>query len=428
MNYEETIQYLYDKLPLFSSLGKKAYKADLTNTLALCKYLDDPQKKLTTIHIAGTNGKGSVSSMLASVFQQCGYKTGLYTSPHLKDFRERIKVNGVMIDKKFIIDFTERIKKISEEIEPSFFELTFVMALEYFVHQKTEVCIIEAGLGGRLDSTNVITPLVSVITNIGYDHTDILGDTLEKIAFEKAGIIKKNTPVIIGEVLPETKNVFIQKAEEENAAITFAEDPLSIVSSLNIKDRLYVVLHDNQLKKDTGYSLDLTGFYQAKNLRTSITVMQQLKNNFVLKEPQIKFALAHVKELSGLHGRWDVISRSPLLVLDVAHNTDGIQQVVTQINNTSYKNLHIVFGMVKDKEIDKVLQLLPKDASYYFTRAQIPRALPEDELLQKAKAYNLIGESFPEVNLALKAATRKAFQDDMIIVCGSVFVVGEVNI
>ncbi len=428
MTYEETIQYLYNKLPLFSRLGKKAYKADLNNTLALCNYLDNPQKKLKTIHVAGTNGKGSVSSMLAAIFQQSGYKTGLYTSPHLKDFRERIKINGVMISKEFIIDFVDRIKSFSEQIQPSFFELTFVMSLEYFMHEKTDIAIIETGLGGRLDSTNVITPLISVITNIGMDHTDILGDTLEKIAFEKAGIIKQNIPVVIGEALPETKGIFIRTATEKNAPITFAEETFSIQSIQSNNQTLRVQLYDSMQKQSRSYSLDLAGLYQGKNVRTCITVMLYTKKYFAVKEDDIIYALSHIKQLSGLHGRWEVIHQNPLVVLDVAHNEDGIRQLVHQINNSIYKKLHIIFGIVKDKEIEKVLKLLPKEATYYFTKAQIPRALPQDELLLKAKEYNLKGNSYPEVNIALKRAMDKASAQDIIIVCGSVFVAGEVEL
>ena len=428
MNYEQTIHYLYNKLPLYSSIGIKAYKADLKNTIALCKHLGYPQNKIKTIHIAGTNGKGSTSHMLASVFQQNGYKTGLYTSPHLKDFRERIKLNGEMIPKDFAIDFVEKIKTFSEEINPSFFELTFVMALEYFAQQKVDIAIIETGLGGRLDSTNVITPELAIITNIGFDHMDILGDTIAKIAGEKAGIIKHDVPVVIGETTPETKSIFQQAAKEKNAPIFYAEENYKIIHSGADGEKLVAQIFDINKKTETKYSLDLIGLKKLKNLLTVLTTIDRLKNKFLLKEESIKKGLSHVKDISGLHGRWEIIHRKPLIVLDVAHNVDGIRQLVNQINNSLFQKLHIVFGIVKDKEIEKVLELLPKNATYYFTKAQIPRALPENDLLERAQKFNLKGCSCDEVNKALKAAMDKAYEEDMIIVCGSVFVVGEVNL
>lgn len=428
MNYEQTIHYLYNKLPLFSSIGIKAYKADLNNTIALCKYLGNPENKIKSIHIAGTNGKGSTSHMLAAVFQQNGYRTGLYTSPHLKDFRERIKLNGQMIPQDFVIDFVEKTKAFSEGINPSFFEVTFVMALEYFADQKVDIAIIETGLGGRLDSTNVITPEVSIITNIGFDHMDILGDTLSKIAGEKAGIIKQRIPVVIGETTAETKTIFTDKAEEKDAPIFFAEEQYEIIAATPANELLQVQMLHNADTQTNTYELDLTGFYQAKNLRTVLTSVDAIKNTFSLQQQNIKSALSHVKNSTGLHGRWEVIRRNPTVVLDVAHNVDGIQQVINQVKNTFYENLHIVFGMVKDKEIEKVLEILPKNALYYFTRAKIPRALSETELLQRAQKFNLKGSSYDDVNKALKAAIDNAFEEDVIIVCGSVFVVGEVNL
>jgi dihydrofolate synthase/folylpolyglutamate synthase len=428
MNYEQAVHYLYNKLPMFTRMGAKAYKADLTNTIALCTSLGNPQNKIKTVHIAGTNGKGSTSHMLAAIFQKCGYKTGLYTSPHLKDFRERIKVNGEMITENFVTEFVEATKSFSEEINPSFFELTFVMAVEYFVQCNVDIAIIETGLGGRLDSTNVITPEVSIITNIGYDHTDILGDTLEKIAFEKAGIIKEKVPVIIGETKFETKRVFLDKAEEKNAPVFFAQEKYKVVSANYLNEKLLLEVNDVGKNSVSGYLLDLPGLYQAKNFLTVLTATDILKENFSLTDTNIKQAVDHVKKLTGLHGRWEIISRHPLIILDVAHNVDGIQQLVNQIQISSYNNLHIIFGMVKDKEIEKVLALLPKQASYYFTRAQIPRALPENELLERADKFHLKGNAYSEVNEALEAARNNASADDLIIVCGSVFVVGEVNV
>lgn len=427
MTYEQTIHYLYRKLPLYSQLGIRAYKADLTNTLALCEMMGNPQNKIKTIHIAGTNGKGSVSHILSAIFQQCGYKTGLYTSPHLKDFRERIKVNGKMISKKFVSYFVQKTKSFSEQINPSFFELTFVMALQYFAEQHTDIALIETGLGGRLDSTNVITPQLSVITNISYDHTDILGNTLDKIAFEKAGIIKNNVPVVIGETTDETKNVFIAKANECNSPIVFAEEQFKVVKTKFNNHSLEVELKNNSSGKNNSFKLDLNGIYQQKNLRTVLTAIDVLKKTFSLQDENISYALSHVKKLTGLHGRWEIIHHSPLVVLDVAHNADGIEQVTKQINTTKHHCLHIIFGMVKDKDPQPVLALLPKNATYYFTKAHIPRALPEDELMQKAAAYQLYGNTYASVNEALKAALTRSLHDDLIIVCGSVFVVGEVD-
>lgn len=427
MTYEQTIHYLYRKLPLYSQLGIRAYKADLTNTLALCEMMGNPQNKIKTIHIAGTNGKGSVSHILSAIFQQCGYKTGLYTSPHLKDFRERIKVNGKMISKKFVSYFVQKTKSFSEQINPSFFELTFVMALQYFAEQHTDIALIETGLGGRLDSTNVITPQLSVITNISYDHTDILGNTLDKIAFEKAGIIKNKVPVVIGETTDETKNVFIAKANECNSPIVFAEEQFKVVKTKFNNHSLEVELKNNSSGKNNSFKLDLNGIYQQKNLRTVLTAIDVLKKTFSLQDENISYALSHVKKLTGLHGRWEIIHHSPLVVLDVAHNADGIEQVTKQINTTKHHCLHIIFGMVKDKDPQPVLALLPKNATYYFTKAHIPRALPEDELMQKAAAYQLYGNTYASVNEALKAALTRSLHDDLIIVCGSVFVVGEVD-
>jgi len=427
LTYEESIHYLYDKLPLFSRSGAKAYKADLKNTLALCHFLDNPQNKIKTVHIAGTNGKGSVSHILAAIFQENGYKTGLYTSPHLKDFRERIKINGRMIEEAFLVDFVEKTKVFSEKIQPSFFELTFVMALDYFFEQNVDVAIIETGLGGRLDSTNVITPLLSVITNISFDHTDILGDTLAKIAYEKAGIIKPTIPVVIGEAVPEIKTVFEHKAKETNSILCFTENEYEIVATRYDIKYLEIETISKKSGEKNQYHLDLNGFYQQKNLLTVLTAVELLKKNFMFTEEKIKSALSHVKKITGLEGRWEVIHENPVVVLDVAHNEDGIRQLVHQIDQSKFDQLHIIFGMVKDKDPDKVLSQLPATAKFYFTKAQIPRALPEEELQQKANQYQLKGAAFPDVNQALKAALDKASEKDMIIVCGSVFVVGEVE-
>jgi dihydrofolate synthase/folylpolyglutamate synthase len=413
---------------MFSRNGAKAYKADLKNTWALCDYLGNPQNKIKTIHIAGTNGKGSVSHMLAAIFQENNYKTGLYTSPHLKDFRERIKINGNMITESFLIDFVEKTKAISEEIKPSFFELTFVMALDYFTSQKVDVAIIETGLGGRLDSTNVITPLLSVITNISFDHMDILGDTLAKIAYEKAGIIKQTVPVVIGESIPETKTVFINKAEETHSSIFFAKEKFEILSSEYDIKYLQLEILDKETQQENNYRLDLNGIYQEKNILTVLTSIELLKKDFLLKEEKIKDALSDVKKRTGLFGRWEIIQEKPIVALDVAHNEGGIRQLLNQIKKSKFKDLHIVFGMVKDKDLKKVLEQFPKNATYYFTKAHNPRALSEQELKEKAAQYQLNGDSFPDVNKALEAALSNASEKDLIVVCGSVFVIAEVNV
>ena len=428
MNYEETIDYLYRALPMFSRTGAAAIKKDLTNTRILCQKAGDPQNTFKSIHVAGTNGKGSVSHMLAAVLQTAGYTTGLYTSPHLKDFRERIRVNGSMIEEDFVVSFTEKKIPLIETIEPSFFEITVVMAFEYFAARQVDVAVIETGLGGRLDSTNVITPVLSVITNIGMDHMNILGDSLAQIAFEKAGIIKTNVPVVVGETLPETKPVFETIAKEKKSPLVLAEKEWYADDHKYGKQELVVELvHALRNDKQTIH-LDLTGIYQLKNLVTALTSIDQLKKaGWQIPEKAIMEGLRNVKALTGLHGRWEVIHHHPLVVLDVGHNEDGIKQITAQLELMSYHNLHIVIGMVKDKEIEKVMQLLPKEASYYFTKAQTPRAMPEDQLAAIAAGYGLTGHHFLSVNTALQNAVGHARKDDLILVCGSVFVVGEVE-
>jgi dihydrofolate synthase / folylpolyglutamate synthase len=428
MTYQQTVDYLFTRLPMFSRTGADAYKADLTNTIALCDFLSNPQNDFKCIHIAGTNGKGSTSHMLAAILQEAGYKTGLYTSPHLKDFRERIKINGEMIPEDVVVDFTERTKDITEKIQPSFFELTVGMAFEYFAQQKVDIAIIETGLGGRLDSTNIITPLLSIITNIGYDHMNILGDTLEKIAAEKAGIIKPGIPVIIGAMLPEIKQVFETTAAEKNAPLYHAAELKQVTGWEYVQHKLKVDIVSPHSADMKSYLLDLPGIYQTKNLPAVLVAVELLhKEGFVITDTQLHKALAAVKHLTGLHGRWEMIQENPKVVLDVGHNEDGIKAILQQLELTNFHHLHMVTGMVKDKDVDAVLSLLPKHASYYFTQAAIPRALPAVELLQKAIEYGLNGEAFSEVNIALTAAKTAAAKDDLILVCGSVYLVGEVN-
>ena len=428
-SYQETIDYLFTRLPMFSRIGPAAFKKDLTNTIAICSALGQPEEKFRSVHVAGTNGKGSVSHMIAAILQCAGYKTGLYTSPHLRDFRERIKVNGRMVSEEFVVDFVNRTKEITEKTEPSFFELTVAMAFDYFASEKVDIAVIETGLGGRLDSTNIIRPEVSVITNIGWDHMNMLGDTLEKIAFEKAGIIKEQTPVVIGEVIPETKAVFENNADEKHAPVHYAQDS-RYVNSWNIGGHRLIVEVARAGEVDHRiYELDLPGIYQVKNLLTVLETCTILeKKGWDLNEKAIHDGLKQAKKLTGLHGRWDVIRTNPMVVTDVAHNIDGIKQLLEQVEVTSYQQLHLVFGMVKDKDIRSVLSLLPQTAFYYFTQAQIPRALPARELKESGNSLGLKGEAYANVNLALREAMSRAQEDDLVIVCGSVFVVGEINL
>ena len=428
MNYAATLHFLYQQLPMYSRIGAAAYKKDLTNIQALCHALHQPQKKFKSIHIAGTNGKGSTSHMLAAILQEAGYKTGLYTSPHLTDFRERIRINGEMITEDFVVTFVERIRQHINIIQPSFFELTVAMAFEYFAQQRVDIAVIEVGLGGRLDSTNIIDPILSVITHIGYDHVQMLGNSLPEIAFEKAGIIKLNTPVVIGAVLPETRPVFEKQATINNAPISFAQEKRYIADWKYEHHRLVVDVEDYHSNERKTYHPDLTGIYQTKNVLTVLEAAYQLRiQNFKLDDTIIAKALSQVKKTTGLHGRWEVIHQHPTVILDVAHNEDGIKQIVEQLELTDYDHLHIIIGMVKDKAIEKVLSLLPKTAAYYFTKAQIPRALSEKELAEIASVIGLQGYSFIDVNTAIQAALQHAQPKDLILVCGSVFLVGEVK-
>ena len=429
MTYQHTIEYLFSRLPMFSRIGAAAFKKDLTNTITLCEYLGNPHQKFKSIHVAGTNGKGSVSHMLAAILQTAGYKTGLYTSPHLKDFRERIKVNGEMISEDVVVDFTEKIKPLIEKIEPSFFEITVAMAFDHFAQQEIDIAVIEVGLGGRFDSTNIITPELSVITNIGWDHMNILGDSLEKIAFEKAGIIKKNIPVVIGETLPETKPVFEKISRQKNTSIFYASQKRNVIGWEWQKHELIVEVAETKKTDHKKYHLDLPGIYQGKNLLTVLEACAVLKDQqYNIDEKDISNGLQKTKRLTGLHGRWEIIHEHPTIVLDVGHNEDGIKQILQHIELTTHHELHIVIGLVKDKEVEKVLSLLPHPAHYYFTQAHIPRALAADILQAKAKSQGLEGEAYRDVNTAIKEAKTKAHRDDLILVCGSVFLVGEINV
>lgn len=428
MNYQEAIDYLYSALPIFSRTGAKALKIDLTNTRLICAHLGHPEKKFRTVHIAGTNGKGSVSNMLAAIFQEHGYKTGLYTSPHLHDFRERIRINGKMVPKRFVTRFVKHNQEFAAEVHPSFFELTFGMALDYFAKEQVDIAIIETGLGGRLDSTNVIMPELSVITNIGWDHTDVLGDTLPKIAFEKAGIIKPHIPVVIGETHPETAQVFREVAEERNSDIYFADKLLHVLDHQIKGKHLCTRVENVATGKRQWYQTDLIGDYQIKNLLTVLQSVQLLKKKFRLNSLKTVAALAKVTKLTGLTGRWQVIFQKPKVVLDVGHNREGIKEILHQLSYLHFRKLLIVTGMVKDKDHDAVLSLYPRDAIYFFCQAPIPRAMPAKELALLAGTYGLKGKHYSKVQTAVEAACKKADADDLILVCGSVYIVAEVDI
>lgn len=430
MNYQQTVDYLYQHLPMFTRVGAAALKNDLHNTLELCNLLDNPQHKFKSIHIAGTNGKGSTSHMLAAILQQAGYKVGLYTSPHLQDFRERIRINGQMVPEKFVVEFVEQMQDAIAGIEPSFFELTVAMAFHYFALEQVDVAVIEVGLGGRLDSTNVITPELSVITNISYDHMHILGNTLPEIAAEKAGIIKAGVPVVIGETQPAVQSIFTHKAAEMQAPLHFADQEW-LVQESNLNPThpgsgLQMQLLHKQQQQVKHITLGLSGQYQEKNIMTVLSAVKILQHSgWNIPDAALHDGLLHVKKLTGLRGRWEVMSENPLLVMDVGHNEAGIKEIMQQLRHTKYQQLHIVTGFVKDKAVDAVLPLFPATATYYFTKAQIPRALDEHLLAEMAAANGLKGHTYASVQEALQAAKQHAHKDDMILVCGSFFIVSE---
>jgi len=435
MDYQTALDYLYSQLPMFTRDGPSAFKKDLTNTIELCKRLDNPQTQFKSVHIAGTNGKGSTSHMLAAISQTAGYKTGLYTSPHLKDFRERIRINGEMINEQHVIDFVEKHQSDFEDIKPSFFEMTVAMAFDAFVKEEVNIAVIEVGLGGRLDSTNIITPLLSVITNIGWDHMNMLGNTKQLIAGEKAGVIKPGIPVVIGEYQPEVADVFINKAKVERATISFASEEWEVLKSevRSLKSEVGQEYVDFQIiKKDLGLKtqdlrLDLPGTYQLKNVKAVLSAVEELrKQGFVITDEHIKTALKQVKKLTGLHGRWEVLGHHPLTICDTGHNPEGIAEVLKNIKNVSYQKLHFVMGVVNDKDISKILALLPPKAIYYFCKPNIPRGLDADSLKQQAANFGLIGRNYPSVKDAFKAAQTNAGENDLVFVGGSTFVVAEV--
>lgn len=422
MNYNETLEYLYRQTPEYQRIGHAAYKEGLDNSLALDEIFNHPHRKFKTIHVGGTNGKGSVSNLLAAILQESGYRVGLYTSPHLTDFRERIRVNGEMIDKDYVTRFVEQYKEQFEPIMPSFFELTMEMAFLYFADKEVDVAIIEVGLGGRLDSTNIITPDLCIITNIGLDHIKYLGDTLTKIAAEKAGIIKKYTPVVIGEIgNTEVSQVFIDKAKSVEAPIIFAELFMNNFICERANNKLI-------LKSENWPNLigQLNGPAQEYNARTVLTAVELLPElGYNIPKEAVYTGLANVIDITGLMGRWQVLQLSPKVICDIAHNSHGIRYVVERLKSEDFKRLHLVFGMANDKDVDSVLKLLPEDGLYYFTKASVERALDENLLADKSTNYNLKGDTYPTVSKAVKAAIKNADKDDLIFIGGSSFVVAD---
>ena len=405
MNYKQTLDWMFNKLPMYQTQGTTAYRKDITNTVLLANHLGNPERHLKCIHVAGTNGKGSTSHLLASVLQEAGYKVGLYTSPHLKDYRERVSINGIPISEDYVCEFINKNKPFFEANELSFFEMSVGLAFEYFIKEKTDLNIIEVGMGGRLDSTNIITPLVSVITNIGLDHTQFLGDTLELIAFEKAGIIKPNIPVVIGEYVPETRAVFLAKANETNSEIYFASD---------------------LIQED--YPSALLGDYQIQNKKTALQTIKVLRDKALLtiSEEAIKNGFLNVITNTRLRGRWQQLGENPTIICDTAHNAHGLKIVLQQLKNQAYERLHIVLGLVNDKNLEEILPLFPLEALYYFCKPNIPRGLDAEILKEKAAAFNLIGETYLSVSSAYQNAKKNAQSNDFIYVGGSTFVVAEI--
>ncbi len=402
--YKETVEWMFAQLPMFQKIGIDAFKKDLTNTQNFAEHLGHPENKFKSVHIGGTNGKGSTSSLIASVLQEAGYKVGLYTSPHLKDFRERIKINGQEVTEAFVVDFIENNKEFLEKNHLSFFEMTVGMAFQYFAEQKVDVAIIEVGLGGRLDSTNIITPLLSVITNIGWDHMNILGNTIREIASEKAGIIKNNVPVVVGEFTEETKNVFDEAADKQNAPLFYA--------ALNAE----IPYLDSDLK----------GSYQEHNKKTAYEALHLLKKSFVISDENIKEGFLKVGPNTGLKGRWTVLSELPLIVADTAHNKDGLLVVMKQVQEQKFNKLYMVFGVVNDKDLESIIPFLPKSAEYFVAKPDVPRGLDAMILKDKLEKEGFVVKAFDSIPLALAHARQAALPDDMIYIGGSTFVVAEV--
>jgi dihydrofolate synthase/folylpolyglutamate synthase len=427
MGYNETVEFLFSQLPAYHRVGKAAYKNDLETTLALDRFDNHPHRKYKTIHIAGTNGKGSLSHLTVSVLMEAGFRTGLYTSPHLRDFRERIKVNGRMMPRNAVVKYVREHAGVIDSLKPSFFEMTAAMAFSYFAAAEVDVAVIETGLGGRLDSTNIIRPVLSVITNIGHDHMDLLGGTLEKVAAEKAGIIKNNTPVVISETQVETERIFLEKASETGSEISFADSRFSCMpegyNALG-NSRRYLI-SELSSGKSVRVRMPLAGDYQAKNLQALFQIFRSLPG-FKVSEADIVRGARRVIRNTGLMGRWQVLGRNPLTICDTGHNKEGLEYVLRQLGNVPKKKLHMVLGFVADKDVSSLLSLMPRDADYYFTKASVPRALDENLLLRKAVEAGLSGRSYPDVGSALRAAKENAGESDLIFIGGSTFVVAEV--
>jgi dihydrofolate synthase / folylpolyglutamate synthase len=423
-SYQEALKYLYDNLPMFQRVGAAAIKKDLTNTIKLCTILGEPQRAFRSIHVAGTNGKGSTCHMLASILQASGYKTGLYTSPHLKEFTERIKVGGIEVTREYVVDFVNRIKPSIEEIRPSFFEITVAMAFDYFAKESIDVAVVEVGLGGKLDSTNVVQPLISVITNISWDHKELLGNTLPEIAGQKAGIIKPGIPVVVSERQHEVQDVFITTARENNAPIFFASDEYTVRASRGA-DAVDILKGTEILLKEV--RLPLKGFYQHRNVPGVMKTVDVLQQHFSIGRAQLKKGLEDVLINTQLKGRWQTINNNPTVVCDTGHNYSGVQQVMRQIFTQKFSRLFIIWGMVKDKDVKQILGLLPKEAKYYFCQARIPRAMDATTLQLEAAAFGLKGEVIPDVNEAKRAALSHAAADDFIFIGGSTYVVAEIE-
>ncbi|PZX61039.1 dihydrofolate synthase/folylpolyglutamate synthase [Algoriphagus ratkowskyi] len=467
MNYQETLDYLFNSLPMFQRVGASAFRKDLRSTILLCDHLDNPENKFKSIHVAGTNGKGSSSHSLAAIFQSAGYKTGLYTSPHLKSFTERIRINGLEIESELVVQFVKENKSFLDELKPSFFEMTVGMAFWFFAQEKVDIAIIEVGMGGNFDSTNIITPELSLITNIGYDHVQFLGDTLPLIAGEKAGIIKSNIPVVISETHEETKDVFVEKAKEMSSPITFADQNWMAVKLFEEDGKAnYRIIHGDRLKwsvetktteelnrsveintesedslnqsiksqntaeNDNTFNLTfgLNGNYQKYNLAGILESVAQMRQmGWELPDVAVREGLNNVTELTGLKGRWQTLSSNPLVICDTGHNEAGFREILSQLETYTFTKLWLVIGMVQDKDISKVLAMLPKTANYIFCEAKLPRALPADQLAEKANSVGLIGEVIPDINDALAFARKNASKDDLIFVGGSTFVVAEIE-
>lgn len=428
MTYAQTIKFLFGRLPAFHNIGSKALKPGLGNTINLCNAIGNPQTKFASVHIAGTNGKGSTSHYLAAILQSAGYRVGLYTSPHVVDFRERIKLNGKPVSKGFVVKFTREYKHLFDSIDASFFEFTAVMAFSYFAEKQVDIAIIETGLGGRLDSTNVITPQLSVITNIGFDHTDILGNTLTAIATEKAGIIKPSIPVVVGEVTPETLPVFLAIAKQNNSPLHLAQNEYN-ATILPTKQGFNLRVEATELatNKTLQFSTGLGGHYQLKNICTVLTAVNQLKQlGYHILQKDVVTGINNVVALTQFIGRWQIVQRKPLVIADTGHNTHGIALTMQQIAQTPHQHLHIVFGVVADKKVDDVLALLPTNATYYFCKANNLRSLPAETLKQQADAYNLHGQTYSTCKKAYQAALKAARSNHLVFVGGSTFVVGEV--